>query len=157
MPNSTYEHQHHMQIRLATFADLTRITALDKQSSLTPWSYDNYLSSLNNSKHTIYLLADNNDIIGAAVIAEAADEAELLQLWIKPDGQRHGYGRKLLKDILAKLQQHLINQIFLEVRTDNQAAIGLYTNLGFNSVGIRKNYYTVDSWQFDALIMTRNI
>lgn len=40
----------------------------------------------------------------------------------------------------------------LEVRASNDAAIGLYEKLGFQTVGRRKNYYAQE--HEDALLMT---
>ena len=43
--------------------------------------------------------------------------------------------------------------MFLEVRTDNAAAIGLYQSVGFAAVGVRKRYYRVSG--ADAYTMRR--
>ena len=43
--------------------------------------------------------------------------------------------------------------VFLEVRTDNEAAIGLYRSAGFVNVGLRKRYYRVSG--ADAYTMRR--
>ncbi len=43
--------------------------------------------------------------------------------------------------------------IFLEVRTDNEAAIALYESEGFTKMGIRKRYYRVSG--ADAYTMKR--
>jgi ribosomal-protein-alanine N-acetyltransferase len=43
--------------------------------------------------------------------------------------------------------------VFLEVRTDNAAAIGLYESVGFAAVGLRKRYYRVSG--ADAYTMRR--
>jgi len=44
--------------------------------------------------------------------------------------------------------------VFLEVRTDNEAAIGLYESLGFVNVGLRRRYYR--SSGADAYTMRRD-
>ena len=43
--------------------------------------------------------------------------------------------------------------VFLEVRTDNAAAISLYESVGFTMVGVRKRYYRVSG--ADAYTMRR--
>ena len=44
--------------------------------------------------------------------------------------------------------------VFLEVRTDNEAAIGLYESLGFVNVGVRRRYYRASG--ADAYTMRRD-
>ena len=43
--------------------------------------------------------------------------------------------------------------VYLEVRTDNEPAINLYTSLGFVTVGLRKRYYQASG--ADAYTMRR--
>jgi ribosomal-protein-alanine N-acetyltransferase len=44
--------------------------------------------------------------------------------------------------------------VFLEVRTDNEAALALYQNLGFVTAGLRKRYYRASG--ADAYTMRRD-
>lgn len=44
--------------------------------------------------------------------------------------------------------------VFLEVRTDNEPAIALYTSLGFTKMGVRKRYYQASG--ADAYTMRRD-
>ena len=46
-----------------------------------------------------------------------------------------------------------MDTVFLEVRTDNAAAIALYESAGFVNVGLRKRYYRVSG--ADAYTMQR--
>ncbi|MDQ5921047.1 MAG: [ribosomal protein S18]-alanine N-acetyltransferase [Pseudomonadota bacterium] len=145
-----------MQIRLAKNSEITTLSQLDHEASLTPWSTDNYLSSLNNHNHFIYVLLESGTIIGCLIVSKSLDEAEILQFWICPRHRRKGLGCHLLDFVLQWLRnKHRVNLVFLEVREGNQQAINLYLKLGFSQVGQRKNYYKVDNWQFDALIMQK--
>ena len=62
--------------------------------------------------------------------------------------QGRGYASQLMKHLEDRSEP-----IFLEVRTSNQAAQALYKKFGFESLGIRKNYYHEP--QEDAVIMRR--
>lgn len=145
------------KIRLANVNDIAILAALDKTTSLTPWTMDNYTSSLYNSSHKIYILENSKQIIGALVLGIALDEGEILQFWIKKEEQGKGYGLLLLRYGLDFFKKKLIVNIFLEVRFDNTNAIKLYHKLGFINAGIRKDYYKVDGWNFDAVIMLKNL
>jgi ribosomal-protein-alanine N-acetyltransferase len=43
--------------------------------------------------------------------------------------------------------------VFLEVRPSNGRAIDLYTSLGFETIGLRRNYYPADQGREDAVVM----
>lgn len=145
------------KIRLAKVSEITSLVELDKKASMTPWSYENYISSFDNKNHKIYLLENANQIIGTIVIAQAVDEAEIIQLWIKKEFQHNGYGKILLQYAIGELKKNNAAQIFLEVRSDNIPAISLYKNFGFLEVGKRNDYYKVDMWRFDAIVMLKNL
>ncbi|MFN7093975.1 MAG: ribosomal protein S18-alanine N-acetyltransferase [Burkholderiales bacterium] len=144
-----------MQIRRAKLTDLDNLAQLDYQANLTYWQRDSYASCLNNKSNLLYVLeVAARQIAGAIAVSVVADEAEILQLWISQQFQGQGYGKWLLKDMLQKLKlNHGVSRVFLEVREGNLPAIKLYEAVGFVMAGRRKNYYTVDRWQFDALVM----
>lgn len=52
---------------------------------------------------------------------------------------------------MARAHQKGAQRIFLEVRSRNDPAIGLYQKQGFRTIGTRKNYYQYP--QDDALVM----
>jgi ribosomal-protein-alanine N-acetyltransferase len=144
-----------MQIRRAKLTDVDNLAQLDYQANLTYWQRDSYTSCLDNKSNLLYVLeVAARQIAGAIAVSVVADEAEILQLWISQQFQRQGYGKWLLKDMLQKLKlNHGVSRVFLEVREGNLPAIKLYEAVGFVMVGRRKNYYTVDRWQYDALVM----
>lgn len=144
-----------MQIRLSGINDIPLLVQLDRESNLTPWSREDYLNSLNNLQQVIYIVTNHGKIVACGVCSKVLDEAEILQFWVKKVNKRQGVGEYLLKYILHDLQKKYVVKVFLEVRQGNDAAINLYAKLGFNKVGQRKNYYRVDNWQFDAIIMLK--
>lgn len=148
-----------MRTRLARIEEAHSLAKLDKHSNLTNWDVNEYISSFNNTKHSIYVLEqDSGSIVATIVISIIFDEAEILQFWVKHECKKQGYGKILLEFILNKLKaMQKLHNVFLEVREDNTPAINLYQKLGFKIVGRRNNYYTVDNWQYDALTMLRSL
>ena len=54
--------------------------------------------------------------------------------------QGQGIGRRLLDELLNFADGGVV---YLEVRTDNEAAIALYRSVGFTQIGRRRRYYRV--------------
>lgn len=79
------------------------------------------------------------------------DDAELIRIAVDTTFRRQGIGEQLLSDLLQEVRKRDINDIFLEVRSSNEAAIGLYTKAGFINAGVRKGYYSNPTE--DAIIM----
>jgi len=46
-----------------------------------------------------------------------------------------------------------VQQIFLEVRPSNDAAIELYRSAGFGQIGIRPSYYQAPGGREDAVVL----
>jgi len=76
------------------------------------------------------------------VLARAAGgEAEILTLAVAPAARGRGLGRRLLQAAIARARELGAETMFLEVGTENPAALALYAGLGFTKVGTRKGYY----------------
>jgi ribosomal-protein-alanine N-acetyltransferase len=84
------------------------------------------------------------------VLARAAGgEAEILTLAVAPAARGKGLGRRLLQAAIKQAHALGARTMFLEVGTDNPAALALYAGLGFAKVGTRKGYYSGK----DALVL----
>ena len=81
---------------------------------------------------------DRDGFVAARV---ASDEAEILTLAVAPQARGKGLGRALLNAAIAEAQRRGAKAVFLEVGSDNPAALALYAALGFANVGSRKAYY----------------
>ena len=77
-------------------------------------------------------------------------EYEVHTIGVDPALQGQGIGRRLLDELLNFADGGVV---YLEVRTDNEAAIALYRSMGFEQVGLRKRYYRVSG--ADAYTMRR--
>ena len=96
--------------------------------------------------------ADKNEIAGSVIYSVVCDEAELLRIAVSDRYRRNGFGRRLMQEFLGSLEGKA-DSVYLEVRSGNEAAIGLYKGTGFEVAGVRKNYYR--SPDEDAILMKK--
>ena len=115
-----------------------------------PWSWEMFASELEVGNHYV-VHRDNDGVIdGYAGLAIVGDEAEIHTIGVRPGAQGNGLGRKLLRQLISAAGDR---RLLLEVRTDNVAAIALYTSEGFSTLGIRRRYYQPSG--ADAYTMAR--
>jgi [ribosomal protein S18]-alanine N-acetyltransferase len=96
-----------------------------------------------------------NEVIGFALARVVVNEAELLLLAVKREGQRRGVGKLLLDRFISIAADRGAERLHLEVREGNHA-VKLYTRSGFTEVGRRRNYYSGrDGQVYDALTLAR--
>lgn len=60
---------------------------------------------------------------------------------VAPSFRRQGVGQLLTQDLIEQAHNRGCENIYLEARESNSAAISLYKNVGFRHQGTRKNYY----------------
>jgi [ribosomal protein S18]-alanine N-acetyltransferase len=109
-----------------------------------PWSASAFRDELR-CGHTYLAARDaTGTLVGYAGLAVLTGppqaEAEVHTIGVDPAFQGRGIGRALLRGILVAADV-LHATVFLEVRTDNDAARALYESEGFAVVGLRRRYY----------------
>jgi len=90
----------------------------------------------------VYVALDETDLVGwLAAWHVPPHELQIIQITVSPAKRRRGIGRLLLQTALEAYGPS-VEQVVLEVREDNAAAISLYERHGFERAGpVRKNYY----------------
>jgi ribosomal-protein-alanine N-acetyltransferase len=107
--------------------------------------------------YSCWVMELEGELVGYGILSAAAGEAHILNIAIAPDWQGRGLGRIFIRFLLETARHHGAETAFLEVRPSNQVAVRLYDSLGFNSVGVRRDYYPSDNGREDALIMARSL
>jgi len=97
----------------------------------------------------------DSSISGFIVARQVADEAEILNIAVKPQARCAGHGSALLLAVLQALKHQPVARIFLEVRESNALAIAFYRKHGFVPIARRKSYYSDP--QEDALLMEKKL
>lgn len=154
-----------------TLADVDSVLAIESVSHIHPWTKGNFSDSLA-AGHWAYCvrpqLADtvkgsylDPDILWAyCILFPAVDELHLLNITVSPKLRRLGIGVKMMNAIEGVAAQQNMPRIILEVRPSNKAALHLYQSLGYEELGLRKNYYPIDAasgLREDALVLAKSI
>ncbi|MHB0913352.1 MAG: ribosomal protein S18-alanine N-acetyltransferase [Armatimonadota bacterium] len=131
--------------------DIGAVVALDHECFATPWSESSYMTELSNHS-AYYIVACMEDrIVGYAGEWIIVDEAHITTIGVDPECRGQKIGERLLIALIDEAIFRGASRITLEVRRSNYVAQSLYRKYGFQSVAVRKSYYTDNNE--DALVM----
>ena len=136
-------------VRLAT-EDAPALSSLESRCFALPWTEQAFAEAFG-IRETASPLSPR-ELAGYIAVYHTPDEVEILNIAVREDRRRHGYGRLLMATALQDAKETGILQGVLEVRISNAPAIHLYESFGFRQAGKRRGYYQ-DTGE-DALIYT---
>ena len=142
-------------IRLAEEKDIKAIADIEAECFTTPETENSVRSVIENSVYEAFVAEEDNEIVGHTITMSAVGDMDILSVAVRPSCRRKGIGRKLMDNLIRKACENNINDVFLEVRKSNVAAIYLYEKTGFEKIGERKNFY--DLPREDAVLMKKTI
>jgi ribosomal-protein-alanine N-acetyltransferase len=146
-----------MILRDMTEADLDAVLRIEREVHAHPWSRGNFSDALHSKYECKVYESEAGEMLGYAVLMLAVDEAEVLDIAVAALHQRHGWGRKLLEEMMVLARRNDMRRVVLEVRASNAAAIGLYKSMGFADIGLRREYYQAENGREDAILMGREL
>jgi ribosomal protein S18 acetylase RimI-like enzyme len=78
--------------------------------------------------------------------------ADLERVAVRADHQRRGLGRWLTTALLDQARREEIEQVTLDLRADNAAAVSLYGSLGFREYGRLPGFVAVGDRRYDKVL-----
>ncbi len=108
-----------------------------------PWSRKS-LEDLLTCDYAVYFAARDEDsgaVAGYVGMYVSFDVGNINNVGVLPEYRRRGIGKMLMDKLCTYCRDNVITLLTLEVRESNAPAIRLYEKLGFQKVGVRKNYY----------------
>jgi ribosomal-protein-alanine N-acetyltransferase len=143
-------------VRHMELADLPMVVEIEKECFSSPWSARSFASCLADRDTVFSIVATVDErVVGYAVNWLVPPEIHIGNIAVAPGFRRLGIARQLLNTVLAYGRARHCSVAHLEVRVSNVPAIGLYEQMGFRRVGLRRGYYE-DSGE-DALLMSLSI
>ena len=139
-----------LEIRPMTHSDLARV--LEIEVDLFPvdaWSEDLFLGELAEvsiSRDVSVAILDS-EIVGYASFRYVGKQGDVNTVAVASNQQGKGIGTALMNWLESQAALRNVREIFLEVRSDNEAAIKMYDARGYERIDIRRNYYgnTIDA------------
>lgn len=132
--------------------DITAVCKIENQVYDFPWNEGTFHDCFK-AGYSSWVLEKLGEIFAYGILSISAGEAHLMNLCISPVLQNQGYGQKLMGKLMEIAQQHSAKSLLLEVRPSNTTARELYEKMGFDEVGIRKDYYPAENGREDALML----
>ena len=129
---------------------VSAVAELERQNFSEPWPEIAVRSELTN-KLALWLVALDGETVVVYVGSQTVlQEADMMNIAVADSHRRRGIAKMLVEELIRQLDAY---QLTLEVRASNAPAIALYEALGFQQVGLRKNYYRKP--KEDALILRK--
>ncbi len=142
--------------RLMTHEDLPLVSDIERRSYEFPWSHGVFRDCLL-AGYNCVVLERGGRVAGYGILSVAAGEAHILNLCVDPNYRAHGYGERLLNQVLLRARSADVREIFLEVRPSNQTALALYRKKGFHQVANRPAYYQAQEGREDAAVLAKKL
>lgn len=145
-------------MRKATEADLELVMQIERASfGSTAWPEESMRLELSPNPDRHYLIAfDDQDAVaycGLNVVPNA--HSDIMTIAVMPSHRGKGLAKLLLQKMIDTAKALGAGEMFLEVRVDNDVAIGLYKKFGFVQIDTRRGYYQPENT--DAAIMKLNL
>lgn len=131
------------------------VADIEQNNFSQPWSQSAFLKASCDDNYIYLVGLDEDRIVGYAGCLISCDEGDITNIAVCDGYRRMGIAGELLKQIFKLASEKGVISIFLEVRQSNIPAQALYNSVGFEAVGIRKNFYEKPSE--DAIIMKYEI
>ncbi|MDO4438825.1 MAG: ribosomal protein S18-alanine N-acetyltransferase [Eubacteriales bacterium] len=146
-------------LSLDNFDFVDQIDELDRSIFETEgWGREDFIKNMKNSyDNVLLLLSEKGEAIAYAVIRNLGI-AEILRIGVSPKYRRNGYASLIMNKIIDISKKNNAESLLLEVRSGNEAAIGLYRHFGFKEIDVRKKYYSkpVEDALIMELVLERN-
>jgi len=144
-------------VRPLDASHLAAILEIERLSYATPWPTSVFTEEMQHEWSRLWGWFPGGFAAPAGFLLfwEVYDEVHVLNLAVHPSMRRRGVARGLLASLFHHCRERSFKLVTLEVRSSNQAALGLYGSFDFRPAGVRKGYYS-DNLE-DALIMVSQL
>lgn len=128
-----------------------QVCVLEEEAFSMPWHRESFLEMISNENARYLVALQGTEVVACCGLRNIVGEGEITNVVTRRDVRGKGIAGQLLAELLEEGKKMGVEAFTLEVRKSNRPAISLYEKLGFETEGIRKNFYEKPTE--DALIM----
>lgn len=139
-----------MIIRRASVDDVLEIFHIELECFDRPWSLESIRDEILYPGSTYFVGELSGKVICYMGYRNILSEGHVTNIAVRENYRGLGYGKKMMEYFIEDCVKNNITALTLEVAVKNERALSLYTKMGFEVKGLRKNYYGTDK---DAYIM----
>lgn len=126
--------------------DFEEVLEIENECFIDSYSRESLEYEFNeNPLNKIIVCKDDNKVVGFIDFMITFNSATISQIAVKNEYRKQGIATKLLIEMEKCFPsdiEDIVENVTLEVRESNQAAINLYKKNGYEEVVIKKHYYS---------------
>ena len=130
-------------IQVVTMAEehISALAQLEKECFADPWSEKALADELNNPNAVFRVALIDEEVAGYVGMLHVLDEGDICNVAVFDKFRRRGVATALIQHLVDYAVENQLSFITLEVRESNIGAQKFYETMGFETIGIRKNFY----------------
>ena len=131
-----------LRIRKATESDLPHIVLIENSSFNQPYPIDLLKRLLRQYGDTFLVAEEDGKLVGYSAASMKHRAAHLISIGVLMGYRRKGVATSLLKHLVLILRRGGADELWLEVKSENNEAVSLYEKFGFERMNIVQDYYS---------------
>ena len=141
-------------IRPMRIDDLDRVYKLEMKLFPNPWPKSFFKNDLRSQDTVAFVVEYKGSMIGYSLSTFVNAGFHITNIAVDEKYQRQGVASKLIRKLENIAIENGCHYVYLEVRTNNTVAIGLYKSLGYDIL-FKRRYYYIDG--DDAYVMDKEL
>ena len=146
-----------IRLRLEPLAlhHIPELLRIEQEAYPDPWTQGMFQQEITNRTSRFFVAFLDEALVGYGGYWLALDEIHITKFTVVAGHRGRGFGRLLMEDLIVDGISRGGATVRLEVRESNVAARRLYESMGFEVVGIRKDYYSRS--RESAVVMVKTV
>ena len=142
-------------IQVVTMAeeDISALAQLERECFSDPWSEKALTEELSNPNAVFRVALIDGEVAGYVGMLHVLDEGDICNVAVFDRFRRKGVASALIQNLVDYGVENQLSFITLEVRESNIGAQKFYETMGFETIGVRKNFY--DNPKEHAILMNK--